>query len=106
MEDRVSMVLPDKTSRPAGALTWITAVGFAAVGAALCYMLAYAIIVGAEIRARADQQQARDIVREDTAFCAKFGMRPGTSGFATCRDGLMQVRQRQAERVREEAKPW
>jgi hypothetical protein len=106
MGERVSMVLPDKTSRPAGALTWITAAAFAAAAVALCYMLAYAIIAGAEMRARADQQQARDIAREDTAFCAKFGMRPGTSGFATCSDELMQVRQRQVERVRDEAKPW
>ena len=59
----------------------------------------YAIFVtGPSMRAAAQQQLAQTTSDENLAFCEKFGMRVGSSGFALCSQELAIVRQKQAER--------
>lgn len=59
-----------------------------------------ALIGGPAMRASAQQQYDHEIAGENLAFCEKFGMRAGTSGFSACTSELAVVRQKQADRDR------
>jgi hypothetical protein len=99
----MSVTLPIKADRPVNVLAWLGFVVFAAV---LCYVLASAFSNGSEARAKAESQKAAEIEQENSAFCNKFGMGPGSSVFAACWDDLMAIRQRERERHSKEFDPW
>jgi hypothetical protein len=71
-----------------------------------CYVVVTAFIEGPAIQARAESERAREIEQENSAFCKKFGMAPGTGDFAICRDELMGIRDRERERRNRELALW
>lgn len=75
----------------------------AALMAATASLLAYVVINEPEMRAAAERQKAEAIERENRAFCHKFRVGPGTGGYATCADELMQIRRQHEERIRDES---
>lgn len=85
-------------SQTARIAPWL--VGAYAVGlAVVCTVI---IVNGPQLRARAEAQKAQEIDQENRAFCGKFGMGPGTSGYAECAANLMQVRERHEGRIASE----
>ena len=72
------------------------AIAVAAVGAILAAFGIYQIVVsGLALRAAAEQRLQQTIAEEDRAFCGKFGMREGTSEFASCSHELAVIRANQ-----------
>jgi hypothetical protein len=77
---------------------------------AFAYVLLLAIVVayglhalfisGPEMREGATAQLARTIAEEDRDVCGQFGIRAGTTQFATCSRELAVVRQKQSDRDR------
>ena len=76
-----------------GLLTGLLIAGVVAVTGA-----AYIVALGERARVEVQRETAAEISQENAAFCAKFGIGPGTRAFAACSDELAKVRQRQDER--------
>lgn len=87
------------TSVADGFADWRIAYRLAAAVLAACGL--YAIFVlGPTMRATATDRLQQTIADEDRAFCAKLGLRAGTSEFVTCGQELGIVRQKQTDRDR------
>lgn len=78
---------------------------FALVAAllAICASLALCYVVGSRMRAQMLGLAMEAIAQENLAFCAKFGMGPGTAGHAGCVEELGALRARHEHRMQVEA---
>ncbi len=90
-EARTNFRTPDRLSRSALAYALLLAV-------VVAYGLHVLLISAPAMRAAAQEQLEQAIAGEDRAFCEKFGMRAGTSGFVACSRELAIIRQRQTDR--------
>jgi hypothetical protein len=59
-----------------------------------------AFIAGPAVRASAQERLDLAIAEENRDFCAKFGMRAGTSEFLACANELAVIRRKQVDRDR------
>jgi hypothetical protein len=58
----------------------------------------HTVVSAPAIREAAQAELARVIADEDRDVCGRFGLRPGTSAFATCSRDLATVRRKQSDR--------
>lgn len=91
---QVSAPNPRSTSRRVALMAALLAIG---ASFALCY------VVGTRMRAQMLGLAAEAVAQENLAFCAKFGMGPGTAGHAGCVEELAALRARHEHRMQVEA---
>ncbi|MCP3470587.1 hypothetical protein NLM33_09670 [Bradyrhizobium sp. CCGUVB1N3] len=84
----------------ANALPRPTLAYVALLAVAIAYGLHALFISGPAMREAAQAQLEQIIADEDRDVCGQFGIRPGTSQFATCSNELAIVRQKQSDRDR------
>jgi len=79
-------------------VVWRVAYWLVIAGTACGLYKAYC--TGRDARAIAQERLEQTLADEDHGFCERFGMRAGTSEYATCCRELSIIRQKQTERDR------
>ena len=71
------------------------------IAVAIAGLLGVSYVQGRDVYMKADLAQRELVAQEDRAFCEGLGL--DSKRFATCIDGLSEIRQRQRERSDAEA---
>lgn len=87
------------SSAPYPVLQWVGTGAFAFFAVALVYMLITGLIYGPAARAAAEREQAMAIEKESRVFCTGLGLVAGSELYASCTDGLAEIRRRHQERL-------
>ena len=74
-----------------------------ALGIAVGALALYAVCTAPATLQAAQRANAAQVQQENRAHCEKFGMPPGSEGFASCMTDLTGIRQRQRDRFGAEA---